>query len=881
MFVGSEKDTDKISVDDETSRLLGSKMADADEVYDDRGFLGSRFREWRHDPCMMQPLSFIMILIFACFMLITLTLQAPALLLGLLLSPILTRSSWYVEFLYPWDIARWAHFFLIRITSSKADKADDKNRGFHSRTLEQKIEVVPNRVYIHPIPQWLDNLGYLIVCLPPKATAENHGNVNISVEDTSNKIVAIMVDCGEAPATIRAVEMIQQHHYKKQPIQIQAILSTHKHHDHTGGNAGLLKSKLGINITNVFAAAVETVPHCTDPLVNGDKIPLPKAGSNNMDDLVEVEAVAVPAHTRGSLVYRLSCKGPTGSEFLFTGDTMFSAGSGVSFEADTGSISDSKLNRSNGNTFIRAGIGSYAMERCFAEILVRGMPDRGPDCDMTKVLIFPGHEYTSELLSRQFASALSESCRWKSFVPRDFFDTVSHLFVALHRRSLPHNSGKILMIPSILEKELHISPQFRLLHKSAEFVIRAIQFWFDNFCKDKDEVEASVDDLPSDEIVPPRRGTKSSSGIVESTIRRWNVVPEEVGQDIFTTLYTADLESVIRDLMTEKISKQEAADRLRGGTQKLADPVVSRRAIPGYLPSDKGIYRGIAGLALLGAGPSAMTLKDSRTMKLPPPIDSNSDRIRISKNRLVLVLGRLGLLKGRNALIPTIIDLLWKEASVFVIGAEDGTSRKYGDVEASSIDEIELGVLKWTIYGVPANQPSWFSKLCCMPCSEIPEIEDFPDHPSSKMKQKTGDLVSHDVLTCLLCRTSTGCFQVNRVEVDDNDDPRPDEVKEVTANVELPSSIRMEEPIIEMDVRDDQTVEEDSNADVVIPTEISPTPPLLSSSQLESPPSSVMPPLAMDTREAQSFNSFSDYDAEKDGIVKMSSLQNLLKEHEP
>ena len=141
---------------DERSRLLAARvMNDSTTVYDDRGFLGSRFREWRHNPCLMQPVSLVMFLVFGVFMLATLMLQAPTLLLGLLLSPILSRSAWYVEFLYPWDFARWAHFYLMKTTNKKGSRDDDKNRGFHSRTVEQRIEVVPGRVYIHPLPQWL------------------------------------------------------------------------------------------------------------------------------------------------------------------------------------------------------------------------------------------------------------------------------------------------------------------------------------------------------------------------------------------------------------------------------------------------------------------------------------------------------------------------------------------------------------------------------------------------------------------------------------------------------------------------------------------------------------------------------------------------------
>jgi hypothetical protein len=233
-------------------------------------------------------------------------------------------------------------------------------------------------------------------------------------------------------------------------------------------------------------------------------------------------------------------------------------------------------------------------------------------------------------------------------------------------------------------------------------------------------------------------------------------------------VYTADLEALVEKLTSGKMSKNEAAQQLRDMANKMSEPVVNKRAIPGYLPSDKSIYRGVAGLVLLGSPPSAMTLSDSRNMNLPPPIDSNSDRIRISMKRLILVLTRLGLLEKQEGEedVAAMIKQLWKEASEYVSGEDEGATSRYNgeDVECDSLgDEVELGVLKWVIYGVPANQPSWFSKYFCMPCSkDLPTLPTFPDHPAAKMKQKSGDLVAHDVLSCLLCRNATGCVHLSK-----------------------------------------------------------------------------------------------------------------------
>ena len=731
---------------EDTKLLLGG---DKDMVYDDRGYVGRGLREFRHNRCLMTPVTVFMFLVCGCFLLVTLVLQVPGLVLGLLLAPILSRNAWYVEFLYPWGIARWAHFFLMS-RASKRGRVVDKNRGFHSRTVEQKIEVVPGRVYIHPIPQWVDNIGYLVICLPPSNT-EHRSGVKITVEHDTDPIVALMIDCGEASAVVRAIELIQKFHYGNKNIQLQSILSTHKHHDHTGGNKGLLNHELGKHITRVYGGAVERVPYCSHRLTNGEKLLLPRFEGNDMNQHVEIEAVAVPAHTRGSLAFRLCSKISDKAEYIFTGDAMFCGGGGVPFEADTGTETDSEINQSNGNTFLRLCRGNAATERCFAEILSRAMPNDHTNDAVDRILVFPGHEYTSELLSRQFESKMNESCQWKHFAPRDFFETASQMYIAKHRRSLPQNSGKLLTIPSTLKREIHISPHFRSLKRSADLVVRSIEFWHTHFCKDKL--------TRSKEKKSEKRQMKEHaiSHKTASQPRKWNVDSSDVSRDVFTTVYTEDLESIIKELNSGELSRKDAVRQLRGMSDRLSEPIVNKRAIPGFLPSDKNIYRGISGIARLGSRPSAMSLSDSRAMNLPPPIDSNSDRTVVSKKRLIMVLSRLGLLEEGEDDLAEIIEKLWKEAHEYGIDQNDD-SRLYGDdIEAEpNGDGIELGLLKWVLYGVPAHQPSWFKKAFCLPCSNVPNLKTFPDHPAASMKQKSGELVSHDVLTCLVCRNATG-----------------------------------------------------------------------------------------------------------------------------
>jgi glyoxylase-like metal-dependent hydrolase (beta-lactamase superfamily II) len=712
-------------------------------------FLGSELREFRHNPCLLRPVSLVMIVIFGAFMLITMLSQVPTLVLGLVLAPILQRSSWYVEFLYPLPIGRWAHFFLMGLSSKMKLKSIDKNRGFHSRTLEQRYEVVKDRVYIHPLPQWIDNVGYLIVCLPETRTVARTTNSVIRVQDNKDPIVGLVIDCGEMDAVVRAVEMIQDFHYAKRPIRLHSILSTHRHHDHTGGNRDLLDHDLGKHIQYVFGGAVEKVPCCTHPLADGDIIPLPNFEANNMNDLVEIEVVCVPAHTRGSVVYRLRPLSPDHQpvEYMFTGDTIFSGGAGVSFEADIGNDTENVLANSNGNTFIRGTSGTMSMDRCFAEVLARALPDDTSKDATERILIFPGHDYTQELLSRQFHGAAGESCKWKNFTPRDFFETASHLYLSIHRKSLPHNSGRLLLVPSSLDREIRINTQFRLLKRNAELVVRAIEFWYVKFCKNKLDQGTLLNGINrSERSIYNRRSTKTPS---ES--KKWNLDAQDVNKSVFTTVYTEDLENIIEALGSGKIDKADALEQIQTMNTILDQPVVNKRAIPGFLPSDKNIYRGICSLTLLGSKPAALTISDSLKLKMPSPVDDNSDKILVSEQRMIRVLGRLGMLRtleGED--VSLMIKLLWEEANECYNPGRDEEENHWHD-------EVELGMLKWILYGVSANQPSWFAKTFCMPCSKVPESSYiFPDHPASKFNKKSGDLVSHDILSCYLCRNVTG-----------------------------------------------------------------------------------------------------------------------------
>jgi hypothetical protein len=176
---------------------------------------------------------------------------------------------------------------------------------------------------------------------------------------------------------------------------------------------------------------------------------------------------------------------------------------------------------------------------------------------------------------------------------------------------------------------------------------------------------------------------------------------------------------------------------------------------------------------------------------MPPPLDHNSDKTLVSKKRLVCVLTRLGVINSSEEDVSAMIDELWREANEYC-SPKGYYKENYGGTDVESDhwhDEIEIGMLKWILYGVSANQPSWFSKIFCMPCYKVPDNRIvFPEHPGSRMNQKSGDLVSHDVLSCYLCRNVTGSTQAVDIQPArsyDNVQPPPYSRKETESDESL------------------------------------------------------------------------------------------------
>lgn len=95
---------------------------------------------------------------------------------------------------------------------------------------------------------------------------------------------------------------------------ITLILNTHEHHDHTGGNAQMIKATKARLLAH--AHAKDKIPGIDRGLEAGDTI---KIGNS-----VELEALDTPGHTMSHICLLSHTDTPA----LFCGDTLFNAGAG-------------------------------------------------------------------------------------------------------------------------------------------------------------------------------------------------------------------------------------------------------------------------------------------------------------------------------------------------------------------------------------------------------------------------------------------------------------------------------------------------------------------------------------------------------------------------
>ncbi|MEK6593300.1 MAG: hydroxyacylglutathione hydrolase [Pseudomonadota bacterium] len=126
---------------------------------------------------------------------------------------------------------------------------------------------------------------------------------------------AAVVDPGDARPVLD--------YLRREKLELVAILNTHHHADHVGGNAELLSHFK----VPVYGPHDARIPEVSQRLADGERMTLTHFG-------VEFEVMEIPGHTRTHIAFY-------GAGMLFCGDTLFAAGCGRLFEGTPQQMHDS------------------------------------------------------------------------------------------------------------------------------------------------------------------------------------------------------------------------------------------------------------------------------------------------------------------------------------------------------------------------------------------------------------------------------------------------------------------------------------------------------------------------------------------------------------
>lgn len=225
---------------------------------------------------------------------------------------------------------------------------------------------------IIPVPMLKDNYAYIII------------------ETRSRKTVVI--DPGDAHAV--------QETLKKANVTPSAVLTTHKHWDHSGGNGQMKRMYPDIKI---YGGNLDRVPDVTNTLKDGDCLEIGP---------LCFKVIFTPGHTVGHLTYLLEGSPFGAPDSLFSGDHLFLSGCGRIFE-------------------------------CSPSVMLNSLEalHRLPD----DTLVWPGHEYAVQNL--EFSVYLD---------PENEITRQKHLWAMKQRRKM------LPTCPSSLREEKLYNPFLRL-----------------------------------------------------------------------------------------------------------------------------------------------------------------------------------------------------------------------------------------------------------------------------------------------------------------------------------------------------------------------------------------------------------------------------------
>ncbi|MBX3258516.1 MAG: hydroxyacylglutathione hydrolase [Labilithrix sp.] len=163
------------------------------------------------------------------------------------------------------------------------------------------------------IPCLSDNYAYLLVCRETKEAAI------VDASEAGPVLAAIDQGAGTQDSR-RDLSALANH--GREDVRIVAILSTHHHYDHVGGNEEV-RAKLGIDRVYGHASDRGRIPGQTQYLQEGETFEIGRLG---------VRVLHIPGHTLGAVAYVVTRE--PDDPVVFTGDTLFVGGCGRLFEGD-------------------------------------------------------------------------------------------------------------------------------------------------------------------------------------------------------------------------------------------------------------------------------------------------------------------------------------------------------------------------------------------------------------------------------------------------------------------------------------------------------------------------------------------------------------------
>ncbi|XP_078259384.1 putative hydrolase PNKD isoform X2 [Rhinoraja longicauda] len=177
---------------------------------------------------------------------------------------------------------------------------------FHKKLLKRTRELYPtghsivcpmiiDGLKILPVPILSDNYSYLIVDVA--------SNLAVAIDPADPDIIQACLE--------------------EEGVTLEAILTTHKHWDHSGGNKVLKKIH---KTCRIYGSSRDNIPALTDPILDKETIVVGN---------LRFQALFTPGHTVGHMIYVLDGEPHNSPACLFSGDLVFLSGCGRIFEGSS------------------------------------------------------------------------------------------------------------------------------------------------------------------------------------------------------------------------------------------------------------------------------------------------------------------------------------------------------------------------------------------------------------------------------------------------------------------------------------------------------------------------------------------------------------------